>query len=175
MADETLVNGGNGGRAQRQKVKRNGWTKARRAAFLKALAETCNVKLSTERAGMGHTSVYAVRHRDPAFARLWDEALAIGYDRLEAMLLQRALEAVNDIDVAELIDAEAPIAGSSGATPRSTPGLARNDVQLGLSLLSQRAAKEGLRARGRKVMSSDEVDALLTKKLDALARRLDKA
>ena len=187
MADETLLDGGDGHRAKRTPAKRKTWNKARRTAFLKTLAETCNVTVATKRAGMGHVSVYAVRHRDPAFARLWDEALAIGYDRLETILLQRALEGVNDIDVAALVDADDAADGDGGSVGDVEPGktqrghaipgsgvarrMTHTDVQVALAVLNRRGAKDGLRPKGRKTMGSDEVDALLTVKLDALARR----
>lgn len=183
MTSETHIDGGNRRRVQRVRIKPGGWTKARRTAFLKALAETCNVSLSTELAGMRGKSAYDLRKRDPAFARLWEEALDIGYDRLETLLLQRAIEGVNDVDVPALVD-DAPAGGGDAPAdpPRGhhrpgsgvAPARGRNDTQLALAMLNRREALKagkGLGRGQRKSMTADEVDVLLAKKLDALARQ----
>ena len=64
-AEEGLVGGGNRRPIQKVKVRRNGWTRARRKTFLTVLAETCNVKMATRAANVA-TSPYALRRRDPA-------------------------------------------------------------------------------------------------------------
>lgn len=147
-----------------------GWTKKRRALFLKELALTCNVTAATKASGNTSTnsSAYDLRRRDPAFAQLWEEALAIGYDRLETLLLQRALEGVNAIDMGALVGDEESRPRPIGAVPRDAS--ARSEVQLALALLNRR--RDGpLRATKRMLMSSAEVDKLLVKKLDVLARK----
>lgn len=206
-SEDGCVGGGNGRQIQAKKQRKDGWTKARRTTFLKVLAESCNVRMAARAVGMTG-GAYKLRHTDPAFALLWDEALAIGYDRLETMLLQRALAGINDIDVcalAEESDAEAEMRGTESRTaqgdgepdaaaaasvdgtpdgrpgrhPRPRPGsglprdgLVSADVQLALALLNRRRNDGKTRQNNqRKRMTSDEVDALLLKKLDALARK----
>ena len=68
-----------------------GWTKAGREAFLARLAETSNVSASARAAGMPVSSVYALRRKSPEFRAAWGDALAEGYARLEASLLETAL------------------------------------------------------------------------------------
>lgn len=78
------------GPLQSRKAKPGSWTKARRAAFLAELAHSCNVTRAHESADMGHRSAYVLRQRDPVFARQWQAALELGYERLETALLRRA-------------------------------------------------------------------------------------
>lgn len=68
-----------------------GWTIAKREHFLARLAETGNVMLSMSDSGMSHTSLYQLRKRSAEFSEAWDAALDLGYARIEAMLLDRAL------------------------------------------------------------------------------------
>lgn len=89
-----------GRRLQKRAVRDGGWTKEKREIFLKALADSCNVTWATKAAGMGEGSAHRLRRNDAAFAGMWEEALQIGYDRLESTLLTRALEGVNAIEVA---------------------------------------------------------------------------
>ena len=74
------------GPLQRKKTKANGWTKARRTAFLEELASSCNVRRAHVAAEMAQGSAYRLRNRDPLFAREWQEALELGYERLELAL-----------------------------------------------------------------------------------------
>ena len=87
-----MVSGSNGRRVQVRRAKCGGWTRAVEERFLIALSQTCNVKASAAAAGMSHSSTYAHRHRWPAFAREWDEAVAIGYAALEATLIEGACD-----------------------------------------------------------------------------------
>ena len=49
---------------------------------------TANISLSAAAAGHSMTSFYRHRHRDPGFAREWQLALEMGYERLEMALLE---------------------------------------------------------------------------------------
>ncbi len=73
-------------------VRKDGWTKARRAGFFAMLSATCNVRASAAAMGMTDCGAYDVRRRDPVFAAQWREALAEGYGRLEQALMALALE-----------------------------------------------------------------------------------
>lgn len=63
-------------------------TRAAEQAFLMALAATCNVSLSAAAAGAAEAAFYRRRRRDPGFAREWEDALKLGYERLEAALIE---------------------------------------------------------------------------------------
>ncbi len=62
--------------------------RAAEQAFLAALSATANIRLSAAAAGFTHGAFYAHRRRNPGFAREWRLALQIGYDRIEAALLE---------------------------------------------------------------------------------------
>lgn len=84
--------GKNPGRAQIRAVRRDGWSEERRAIFLETLAATCNVTASIRAAGMkSSSSLWKLRKRDFGFARAWDEAIALAYERLELVMLERAI------------------------------------------------------------------------------------
>ncbi len=94
MADERDVQdaGTNNGTAvQVRKRRHDGWTAARRALFFRTLAETANVRLSAEAAGVSATSAYDLRRRDPGFAETWEAAKAEGMQTLELSLMERAI------------------------------------------------------------------------------------
>jgi hypothetical protein len=181
MADEHIV-AGNGRALQVARVKRGGWTKQARTRFLDTLAETCNVTMAMEAAGMRGRSAYDLRRRDAQFAALWQEALTLGYERLEQALLAHAIQAINAIEIGAARDGEET--GDTGGTANKAgcdfPGsgitrMAPNDVQLALALLNRhRATVEGRRAavRGKRRATPEETDAALRKKLDILARKL---
>lgn len=60
-----------------------------RKVFLITLAETSNVSRSCEAAGVGVSTVYALRRKNAEFTRRWMIALCEGYDHLEMDLLSR--------------------------------------------------------------------------------------
>lgn len=90
----TLI-GGAGPKLRRPR--RHEWTRAKVEAFMCALAETCNVTLAAEAAGMSLTSAYAKRKKDAAFRAGWAEAIAGAYQRLELALLDRALNGTEKV------------------------------------------------------------------------------
>lgn len=187
---DVYLTGQNGRRVQLARVKRGGWTKARRKRFLDVLATTCNVTTATAAAGMKGKSAYDLRKRDPAFAALWQDALALGYETLEQAVLRGALEGVNAIEIegeaaldevggTDEAGAAADDVGKPGhAAPgsgvsRAPVGMAQ--LQFALSLLNRYRAVVGgddRRGRARRRTTAAETDALLRKKLDGLARRL---
>ena len=81
---------GSGTRVQVRKVRRDGWTIAKKSKFLGALAVTANVRKAAKHAGMSKTAAYDLRQRDPAFADQWADALRSGVELLELHLLKRA-------------------------------------------------------------------------------------
>jgi hypothetical protein len=59
--------------------------------FLEYLAERCNVSEALAVSGLASSSLYAKRRTCAKFRSAWDAALEQGYSRLEAELLNRAL------------------------------------------------------------------------------------
>ena len=79
-----------GEKPQVRRPRAHEWTKAKEQLFLDTLAETCNVTLAVEAAGMSLAGTYMKRKRDAAFRAGWRDALGIAYSRLELVLLDRA-------------------------------------------------------------------------------------
>lgn len=163
---------------QKARERKDGWTKRRREIFLATLAETCNVSLAMEKTGLSKEAAYCLRKRDPAFADLWAEALARGYETLEAALLSHALTGVNAIAIGAPIEGdkpgEAPVKAlpGSGFDPKS---LNPASVQLALTLLNRhRQAVDGkpVAVRGKRA-TPEETNLALRKQLDAMARKLN--
>ena len=82
-----------------RKPRRNEWTRAKERTFFTALAETCNVKLAAEIAGMSVAGAYWRRKRDAAFRAGWAEAIGAAYQRLELVMLDRALNGTEKVVV----------------------------------------------------------------------------
>lgn len=70
------------------------WTQDKADKFVEVLADSCNVSLAARAIGRSIGNVYIQRTKDAAFRAAWNQALAIGYARLEMMLLERALHGV---------------------------------------------------------------------------------
>lgn len=67
------------------------FTDKKREKFLKRLAETANITLSSNSIGMTRNALYNIRARDPEFAKAWDDALEEATDALEFEARRRAL------------------------------------------------------------------------------------
>lgn len=70
------------------------WTDEAETAFLDALGASCNVRMAAAAIGYTTATLYWRRRKDPAFAERWQAALSQGYSRIEALLLERAEEAL---------------------------------------------------------------------------------
>lgn len=77
-------------RPQLRPRQRRDWTQAKAREFLSVLAETCNVSEGCRQTGFAMSVVYRRRKMDAGFRAAWNEAIAVGYQRLEAVLLDRA-------------------------------------------------------------------------------------
>ena len=86
-----VVQRGNGRRVQVKRARPDQWTHETASRFLTALAGSCNVRMAADAVGTSTTSAQARRRADPGFARAWDEALEIGYVRLEMWLIESAI------------------------------------------------------------------------------------
>ena len=79
------------GRVRMRRPGPRSWTRDKEKAFLRALGETCNVKLAAAEAGVSPQRAYERRKTHAAFRAGWAEAVGAAYARLEMILLDRAL------------------------------------------------------------------------------------
>jgi len=82
--------------APRGAARYDGWTPDRQRAFVRALAETGSVSRACAWVGMSNVGAYLLRKTPgaEAFARAWDEALAVGTERLADIAYERAVYGV---------------------------------------------------------------------------------
>ncbi|NCP12376.1 MAG: hypothetical protein GW859_10600 [Sphingomonadales bacterium] len=153
-AGETVIEPQRDRPLQRKKVKKNGWTKERRKIFLRTLAATCNVSRSVAAAGKSIGTAYRLRHRDEEFAAQWQAALLVGYERLEAALLRRAIETVEHDAFAMLDDEEDGESEGGGGEA----GKDRNEARRG-----DGAAEAEAEAAPLSAMSVDQAISLLAR------------
>lgn len=99
-ASRKLVLGGYRGAPQRRTGRRSDWTQEMSDQFIETLADTCNVTLAAASIKRSIANVYKWRGKDASFRAAWERALAVGYSRLELMLLERALHGVEKVVVA---------------------------------------------------------------------------
>ncbi len=90
LARDEIVRASVHGRPCVMRVGPGRWSSAKEAVFLRALAETANVKRAAEAAGVSTCAVYGRRAKWPGFAEAWAEALAQGYTDVELMLIENA-------------------------------------------------------------------------------------
>lgn len=86
-----------GAAPKKRKQRKHEWSNRKEEAFLTELAETCNVTLAAEAAGMSAAAAYNRRKTHAAFRAGWAEALATAYQRLELVLLDRVLNGTEKI------------------------------------------------------------------------------
>lgn len=168
--DERQVHRGSDGKARVRKVRKDGWTAKRKRILLQMLAATGNIELSVAAAGKSRKSFSDLRWRDPEFADLCRTALEMGYERLEAMLMERAGGTVtidlSKVDMSALDEDEIAV-----------PDVSTMDTELALKLLSMRGRTlqdKGTRPRRRprRLATPEETDAAILKQLSVLNRRL---
>lgn len=94
---QELVLGASKKGAQKRIGRPSDWTQAKADKFVEVLADSCNVSLAARSVRRSVGDVYRQRHRDASFRAAWDQALSIGYSRLETMMLERALHGVEKI------------------------------------------------------------------------------
>ena len=71
------------------------WTSARRAKFLKKLAETGNVSAAARAAKASRSRAYQLKAEDAGFAEEWSDALEMATDALDAEARRRAVDGVD--------------------------------------------------------------------------------
>ncbi len=68
------------------------WTILKKAEFLTALSESCNVTKSCEAVGISRSGAYLWREEDPAFAKKWEAAKVRAIEALEDEAHRRAFD-----------------------------------------------------------------------------------
>jgi hypothetical protein len=131
------------------------WSDEAEALFLDHLAASCNVTAAADACGFSGAAVYYRRRNDPAFAKRWQAALETGYAHVEALLLQRAIEALEGFAP----DPATPIEPMTVKEARELLGHHRNTVNGG-----PRSRRQWARPR-----SLDEVRDSILRKLEAIA------
>jgi hypothetical protein len=133
------------------------WSDAAEALFLDHLAATCNVTAAAAACGFSCTAIYKRRRRDPAFAQRWQAALELGAGRINALLLQRATEALEGFAP----DPDSPIPRMTVKDALAILGHHRREVEGG-----PRSRRQWARPR-----SLDEMADSIMRKLEAIAPR----
>jgi hypothetical protein len=147
-----------GAKPRIRKPRANEWTKARTATFFTALAESCNVKLAAAAAGMSASGAYLKRKRDGAFRAGWADAIATAYQRLELVMLERALNGTEKVVVRK---------DGSEERMREYPN------QVAMHLLKMHRESAAAIAEEPPEADSAEVRRRLVEKLERLRRRFD--
>jgi len=77
----------------RAQNRHTGWTPERQRGFIEALMNTGSVKSAAHAVNMAPEGAYALRRHPEAesFRKAWEEALAVGVQRLEDHAMDRAL------------------------------------------------------------------------------------
>ena len=86
-----------GEKPQIRRADARNWTTTKEKEFLSALAETCNIRLAAEIAGVSVGHAYKKRKSDAAFRAGWLEAMSTAYSRLELVLLDRAFNGTEKV------------------------------------------------------------------------------
>jgi hypothetical protein len=84
-------------RPQLRKRAPRDWSKEKAAKFLSVLAATCNVSEACRQSGVPMTVAYRQRKKDASFRAGWLDAIAVGYSKLEMILLDRAFNGTEKI------------------------------------------------------------------------------
>jgi hypothetical protein len=147
--------------------KRKLFDRARRKVFLEWFAATANVKMSAEKAGVSYKTVFKHRMKDADFAQDWNRALAQGYARVEAKVLETRgpgggggpIAIDGDLDAPELDEVD----------PQAVQLLREHRRGLAEGKGAGQSRKQGRRPR---VASNAEVRAALLKRLKAFGIRV---
>jgi hypothetical protein len=131
------------------------WSDEAEGVFLDHLAASCNVTAAADACGFTTAAVYKRRRRDPAFAQRWQAALVQGAERLNALLLQRAIEALDGFAP----DPDTPIPEMTVKDALAILGHHRREVEGG-----PRSRRQWARPR-----SLDEMRDSILRKLEAIA------
>ncbi len=146
-------------RAPRRGVTPIDWTSERKEAFFDHLAIAASVTKSAAAIGVTPGAVHQLRHRDPAFAAAWEDAVEAGYASIEMRLIGHVLGGLSRGDAIE------PVGHGAEAI----------DVELALRMLKERESRRsGTKDRGGRRLqraTAAETDATILAKLAVIAAR----
>jgi ribosome-associated translation inhibitor RaiA len=141
---------------QLKKRAKRDWSKAKAVKFLSALGDTCNVSEACRRSGVPMTVAYRRRKMDASFRAEWAEMIAIGYQKLEAVLLERAFNGTEKV-----------VTKRDGSEER----MREYPNQLGLQLLKMHRETAAEAESQMPAESVDEIRERLIRKLRRLKKR----
>ena len=93
-AESEIVLGASKNGPQKRTGRPSDWSQEKADRFIEVLCDSCNVSLAARSIGRSISNVYQKRSKDAAFRAACDQALSIGYAKLEMMMLERALHGV---------------------------------------------------------------------------------
>ncbi|WP_156363875.1 hypothetical protein [Sphingomonas sp. Leaf357] len=163
----------------------DGWTPIRQRTFLRGLAELGSVTDACKRVGMSRTSAERLRKRSPEFAAAWDKAVSIVAPILEQAAYERGVEGwdepvfhggvqvgvkrrYSDSCLGMLYRHRVPV-----GTPEQ-PDLA-TATQAELEAAARAACERAGGSFCERLLSIAEVEASLTRKIQAIVRARTKA
>ena len=158
MGEDVRINGGVNRPVQVRKAPRGSFGEEARQVFLDHLAGCANVMAAAAAAGVGVSTVYDARRRDPVFAQQWAEAMEIGCSTLRALLMEKAA-----------------MGGAYVPGAVNVPGPETVDPWLALELLRLNGAPQSARnVGGAPLRRADEkeLNEAILAQLDVLGRRL---
>ena len=141
---------------QMRKASKRSWNKRKADRFLLVLAETCNVSEACRRSGLPMTVAYRRRKSDAAFRAAWIESIAIAYQRLEAVLLDRFFNGTEKVTIRR---------DGSEERMREYPN------QLGLQLLKMHRETAAEAESDMPEEDVDEIRERIVRKLQRLKKR----
>jgi len=154
------------GKPKRRKAKTNSFGKAKREKFLDALALTCNIGKAADHAQVHRGTVCRARQRDPVFDAQFRAALAMGYDRIEALVLEHG-------GAGEAIEPDPERAEAAGV--ETEPFDFERAMRLLIYHRGDRNGEPNRRSgRPRRAATREETNAALIKALAAAKRRVAK-
>jgi hypothetical protein len=89
--EELVVRGSRGRRVQVARARLKQWTPRIEARLLALLEESCNIRLALKAVGLSAASRHGHRERWPAFDERCEQAIEIGYDRIDGGLAAGAI------------------------------------------------------------------------------------
>lgn len=148
------------------------WSDAAEERFLSVLAETCNITAAAEAAGFSTTTLYKRRARWPGFAAEWDAAVAQGYARLEARLVELATDSLRAPDDGDG-DGDGDAAAAAPAGPAMTVSEAMNLLRLHRASVRGGAQQDYGWRRG--APDPEAMRASILRKIEAIERAGERA
>lgn len=144
------------------------WSDEAEERFLSVLAATCNVKAAAKAAGFSTVTLYKRRGRWPGFAAEWDAAIAQGYARLEARLVELANDSLRKPRDDDDDDEEEDEAERAEAGPAMTVSETMNLLRLHRASVRGGAPQDYAWRRG--APDPEAMRASILRKIEAIER-----